>query len=192
VRGEQGGERKSGARKGGDKHKNGAMNWGLSHNVACEGSEGSAARYFPNFAFDGELDIAVPFGYFAKASRSEREQGLEGMPVKIAPVSVERHKINYTKGDGEPIERIPRANHHPTCKPVALGKWLTRLITPPGGTVLDPFAGSGSLGVAAVLEGFNWIGIEQELDYFQIAEKRLAWAAEQADKQTTQQLRLAV
>lgn len=64
-------------------------------------------------------------------------------------------------------------NNHPTVKPVNLMRWLVRLVTPPGGIVLDPFAGSGSTGVAAKLEGFHFIGIEKEEAYADIAETRI-------------------
>ena len=65
-------------------------------------------------------------------------------------------------------------NHHPTVKPTDLMRYLCRLVTPVGGTVLDPFMGSGSTGKAAKLEGFGFIGIERELDYFEIAKFRIA------------------
>ncbi|MDR7037385.1 hypothetical protein J2X36_002132 [Methylobacterium sp. BE186] len=65
-------------------------------------------------------------------------------------------------------------NTHPTVKPTELMRYLCRLITPPGGTVLDPFMGSGSTGKAAALEGFSFIGIERDEGYFAIAEKRIA------------------
>ena len=64
-------------------------------------------------------------------------------------------------------------NSHPTVKPKALMAYLCRLVTPPGGTVLDPFMGSGSTGLAALEEGFEFIGIEREKEYFEIAEKRI-------------------
>ena len=67
----------------------------------------------------------------------------------------------------------PRANHHPTVKPNDLMRYLCRLITPPGGTVLDPFCGSGSTGKAAVMEGFRFIGIELNPEYAVIAEARI-------------------
>lgn len=67
----------------------------------------------------------------------------------------------------------------PTVKPIALMRWLVRLVTPPDGTVLDPFTGSGTTGAAAVLEGFDFIGIEREAEYVEIAEARIAhWAAQ--------------
>jgi DNA modification methylase len=83
----------------------------------------------------------------------------------------------------EPDGRRPgtaNANHHPTVKPVALMRHLVRLVTPPGGTVLDPFAGSGTTLVAAVLEGMNAIGCEMTDEYLPIIRGRVAWAEEQA------------
>ena len=65
-------------------------------------------------------------------------------------------------------------NVHPTVKPLALMRWLVRLVTPPGGTCLDPFAGSGSTGCAAVMEGVNFVGIEREAEYVEIARARIA------------------
>ena len=64
-------------------------------------------------------------------------------------------------------------NNHPTVKPTALMQYLCRLVTPPGGTVLDPFMGSGSTGAAAMLEGFQFIGIEREAEYVAIARERI-------------------
>lgn len=95
---------------------------------------------------------ASRFFFCAKASKAERNAGLDG------------------------------ENHHPTCKPVTLLRYLARLTkTPTGGTVLDPFMGSGSTGVATVLEGRGFIGIEKEAEYFEIAKRRLALALAEAD-----------
>jgi DNA modification methylase len=66
------------------------------------------------------------------------------------------------------------SNTHPTVKPIMLMRWLARLVCPPSGTILDPFCGSGSTGCAAVLEGFNFIGIEQDESYAEIARRRIA------------------
>ena len=93
---------------------------------------------------------ASRFFYCAKASRSEREAGMD---------------------DG--------ANHHPTVKPIALMRWLCKLVTPPNALILDPFCGSGSTGVAAVQEGFRFLGIEREASYVEIARRRIADAAAQ-------------
>ena len=72
-------------------------------------------------------------------------------------------------------------NSHPTVKPIALMRYLCRLVTPKGGTVLDPFMGSGSTGIACKEEGFEFIGIEREKEYFQIAEKRISYSSQQKD-----------
>jgi site-specific DNA-methyltransferase (adenine-specific) len=71
------------------------------------------------------------------------------------------------------------SNHHPTVKPLALMRWLVRLVTPPGGVVLDPFAGSGTTLAAAVLEGFDAVGIEMTDEYLPIINGRVAWAEQQ-------------
>ena len=92
-----------------------------------------------------------------------------------------------------------QSNHHPTVKPVALMRYLIRLVTPPGGLVLDPFLGSGTTAVAAILEGFNWIGCELTADYLPIIEARTLHAArdypaintiQNADNSTQSQLGL--
>jgi site-specific DNA-methyltransferase (adenine-specific) len=78
-------------------------------------------------------------------------------------------------GSGNPRDSR-KQNFHPTVKPIALMRYLVKLVTPPNGTVLDPFLGSGSTAVAAILEGFQWIGCEMTEDYFSIIEARVAWA----------------
>jgi site-specific DNA-methyltransferase (adenine-specific) len=77
------------------------------------------------------------------------------------------------------------ANSHPTVKPTDLMRQLVRLVTPPGGVVLDPFTGSGSTGKAAILEGFEFIGCELTEEYLPIIEGRLRWASEQVDVDDT-------
>ena len=72
-------------------------------------------------------------------------------------------------------------NSHPTVKPIALMRYLCRLVTPKGGTVIDPFMGSGSTGIACKEEGFEFIGIEREKEYFEIAEKRISYSSQQKD-----------
>lgn len=110
------------------------------------------------------------FFYAAKASKSEREAGLEGFPLKKAGAMA----TEETR-EGKPTNHPMRANIHPTVKPIDLMRYLIRLITPPHGTVLDPFMGSGSTGCAAALEGVSFIGIEREPEYFAIAQQRVAY-----------------
>ena len=70
-------------------------------------------------------------------------------------------------------------NNHPTVKPVALMRYLVRLVTPPNGTVLDPFVGSGTTGIACVHEAFNFVGVEMDEHYCDIARTRIAKAQEE-------------
>jgi site-specific DNA-methyltransferase (adenine-specific) len=137
-------------------------------NKGHTGDTGGASRFFPVLAWDPATD--VPFAYVPKASRAERNAGCAGLPERESDVF----------GDDEWGRRErnvkPSTNHHPTVKPVALMRWLVRLVTPPGGTVLDPFAGSGSTGVACVLEGCAAILCEQDPDYLAIAQARIAHA----------------
>jgi hypothetical protein len=83
-----------------------------------------------------------------------------------------------------PASERPRGEDgtaHVTVKPLALMRWLVRLVTPSGGLILDPLAGSGTTGCAAVLEGFRFVGIEREAEYAAIARARIAWWAEHPD-----------
>lgn len=119
----------------------------------------------------GDSGGASRFFYCAKASKKEREAGLESMPSK--KVSNRRTKTNNSP---RPRDAIGRKNTHPTVKPMSLMQWIVRLITPPGGTVLDPFTGSGSTGCAAMKEGFDFIGCELSAEYVEIANKRIEHA----------------
>jgi len=111
---------------------------------------------------------AARFFYSAKASKKDRNEGLDGFAEK-------RPDERTTTGMGTFDEKgvAKQANHHPTVKPTDLMRYLCRLITPPNGTVLDPFTGSGSTGKAAALEGFNFVGIEQSAEYIEIALARI-------------------
>jgi site-specific DNA-methyltransferase (adenine-specific) len=137
-------------------------------------------RFPANFIHDGSDEVielfpsvradesAARFFYCAKASKKDRNEGLDGFAEK-------RPDERTTTGMGTFDEKgvAKQANHHPTVKPTELMRYLCRLITPPNGTVLDPFTGSGSTGKAAVLEGFNFIGIEQSAEYIEIAKARV-------------------
>jgi site-specific DNA-methyltransferase (adenine-specific) len=137
--------------------------------------DGSAARFF----------------YCAKVSRKERNRGLDnaadayksiGGNYSQSPVCETCDKTlngtnDHTKCTGKVYYRKMQSeitkNNHPTVKPLELMKYLCRLVTPKGGTVLDPFMGSGSTGMAAKDEGFKFIGIEKEKEYYEIAEQRI-------------------
>jgi len=114
---------------------------------------------------------ASRFFYCAKASKSERNKGLEGFEEKLGG-SLEG---GDDKRNGQPQMKMTK-NNHPTVKPIKLMQYLCRLITPKGGTILDLYVGSGSTGIGAKLEDFNFIGIEREKEYCTIAEARIkAW-----------------
>jgi len=143
-------------------------------NKTANGYQGSCYGKFQNedttLKGYGDGGGASRFFYQAKVSKAERNMGLDEFEEKV-------------KGDGRktiqadtPQQRQihnPKKNFHPTVKPVNLMTYLCRLITPEGGIVLDPFVGSGSTGIAARLEGFRFIGMEMDSDYFKIAESRI-------------------
>jgi site-specific DNA-methyltransferase (adenine-specific) len=121
-----------------------------------DSSSGSAARFF----------------YCPKASKADRDEGCEGIAEVVMDIGDERPSGGSWERRGRGV--TTRSNHHPTVKPTALMRYLCRLVTPPGGVVLDPFTGSGSTGKAAVCEGFDFIGIEREAEYVEIARARIA------------------
>jgi site-specific DNA-methyltransferase (adenine-specific) len=140
---------------------------------------GGASRFFQQTTWDADLD-GPSFQYVAKPSKKERNAGLDNLEKKPAGV---KNSSGRGFSESDPHKEIKAQNFHPTVKPVALMRYLVRLVTPPGGTVLEPFAGSGTTMVAAILEGFQPVGIELTADYVPIIEGRLAWALEQAAAQ---------
>lgn len=122
----------------------------------------------PNGEF-GDSGGASRFFYVAKTSKRERNAGLEGMPEKDFSGG---DGVNHPKADAYQARRSG-VNFHPTVKPIKLMEYLCRLICPPGGVILDPFMGSGSTGCAAKRLGFEFIGIEREAEYLEIARRRI-------------------
>jgi DNA modification methylase len=136
-------------------------------------SDGSAEPVTFNItpAHSEHGEAASRFRYCAKADRADRNDGCDDIAAK---------PLNWSSGEQSPgtfqspnTDRSAR-NHHPTVKPTDLMRYLCRLVTPKGGTVLDPFMGSGSTLKAAELEGFSAIGIEREAEYVAIARRRIA------------------
>jgi site-specific DNA-methyltransferase (adenine-specific) len=130
----------------------------------------------------GGLDHSKEFGdsggtsrffYVAKASRAERNKGLEGFEERVAGVLDHRKSGDFHQRMGDSLEPKMSRNIHPTVKPVQLMRYLIRLVTPKGGTVLDPFLGSGTTAVAAIEEGVAWIGCEREPEYLEIIKARV-------------------
>ncbi len=151
-----------------------ASNRGLRYSGKHGGLAGESCKYKQGTdGIRGHSDSgsAARFFYCAKASRAEREMGCEGIPAKP-------FQTNQPYGEGAEARAESNAsgsrNHHPTVKPLALMRYLCRLVTPPGGLILDPFMGSGTTGMAAKAEGFEFIGIEKEKEYVEIAERRIS------------------
>lgn len=141
---------------------------GFSGSVAFSGMIGRVPG-----AFHGDSGSAARFFYCAKTSRADRHGGLDDPgPQFKQGTTLRKVQVTDTKG-----------NNHPTVKPTDLMAYLLRLVTPPGGTALDPFMGSGSTGKAAMLEAFHFIGIEQDPEYFAIASARTAHAQAKAQRQ---------
>jgi len=137
-------------------------------------------RFPANFIHDGSdevtdlLEESSRFFYCAKASKQDRNEGLEDFDDKFSPTmndgidGKEHNKELATK----------KKNHHPTVKPTDLMRYLVRLVTPKNGIVLDCFMGSGSTGKACALEGFEFVGIDLDKDYCEIAKARIDKAVE--------------
>lgn len=129
--------------------------YGMTANTADHqyDDSGSASRFF----------------YCAKASKSERNKGCDELEKKENAGSYQFREDGSL--DGKPTD--PKSNFHPTVKPIALMEYLIKMVTPKGGIVLDPFAGSGSTLVAAKQNGYQYIGIEMTEEYIPIIEARL-------------------
>jgi site-specific DNA-methyltransferase (adenine-specific) len=156
---------------------NGAYGTGTTYGAG----EGFTDRGIVGF---GDSGGASRFFYVAKASSAERNAGLDGFEAIERANGNKWTDQDYRVARGERTEGResgPRRNVHPTVKPIDLMRWLVRLVTPPGGLVLDPFTGSGTTGTAAVLEGFRFVGIEREPEYAAIARARIAWWAQHPD-----------
>lgn len=159
--------------------------------------DGLTARYFKNCPYTkDELMEIRSYCYSAKASKKDRDEGLDGF----------NSREGHTKGNG--LDRVcefcgvpqlkpelckcpvkswvakPRRNTHATVKPTELMAYLVRLVTPKGGTILDPFMGSGSTGKACMMENaernanYKFVGIEKEAEYFDIAKARIDYVIE--------------
>lgn len=138
-----------------------------------------AGRFPANLIHDGSEEVvelageSARFFYCAKASKKDRDEGLDQMEEKQF---VQWQTGNGASGKPSSMSEgrdTKRKNTHPTVKPTELMRYLVRLVTPKGGVVLDPFMGSGSTGKAVMLEGFNFLGMELDEDYMEIAKARI-------------------
>lgn len=123
----------------------------------------------------GDSGSASRFFYCAKASKKDRDEGCDLLPEVLTLRYSE--KAQGPLPQQTPSKPVPQRNPHPTVKPTNLMTYLCKLITPKNGIVLDPFMGSGSTGKACMIEGFKFIGIDMEPEYFDIAKARITFEA---------------
>ena len=142
----------------------------------CPPDSGGASRFFNTFAPPDDVE---PFFWCAKPSAAETEAGCEALPLKSAAENVDREPDSPgTQSPRAGAGRLTgRRNHHPTRKSIALMRHFCRLVCPPGGIVLDMFAGSGTTIAAASIEGFRAVGIEQEAEFVAIGRARATYWA---------------
>ena len=128
---------------------------------------------------DAQMSDASRFFYVAKPDGGERDAGLEGERIVTAAEITGRKPGSAGLNSPRAGKMGDNANFHPTVKPVDLMAYLIQLVAPPGGVVLDPFAGSGTTGIAAARLGFSFVGCEMNPEYKKIAEARIAIEAAQ-------------
>ena len=156
------------------------------------GQAGGLAGEIPNYSpgtntVRGHNDSggASRFFYCAKASKRDRNEGLGDLPDNVVGSFFGNFEVSGNKIGANPDKpNQPGKNTHPTVKPTSLMRYLIKLVTPVGGTVLDPFTGSGSTGKAALLDGYKFVGAELTEEYLPIIEGRLTWAQENTDTGT--------
>jgi DNA modification methylase len=157
---------------------------GVSKMGTFEGADGNITperegRWPANFLHDNSPEVtdllgnAARFFYHPKCSKKDRDEGLEDLEPR------NNMRVNAPRENEDEKHSTKRSNFHPTVKPTTLMRYLCRLITPPGGVILDCFMGSGSTGKAALIEGFQFVGIEQDKDYMPIARARIEAASKQ-------------
>jgi DNA modification methylase len=157
VKSNRGGARNDGRTVFNEFPQNRKMNYECGFN-----DSGNASRFFKSII------------YQAKASKSERNKGCEGLEEKAKVFNGQSDKPSEDMKDVEKrFTTLPKANNHPTVKPVALMEYLIEMVTPKGGTVLDPYMGSGTTGIACKQKGFDFIGMEMDAEYCKIAEARI-------------------
>jgi DNA modification methylase len=177
-------DQQSGVRRGmssGGAHRpdyEGGMFGGVDCEHTCYGDEGGASIFFPTFP----IEAAPGFCYAPRVSRREREAGCTHLPKRTAGESTGGRKEG-SKGLSSPRAGSGRTegahNYHPTVKPDRFLRWLVRLVSFPGATVLDIFMGSGSTGIACVHENRNFIGFERDAGYLDVACARIDHAEKQ-------------
>lgn len=145
----------------------------LRHGTGALNIDGcrAGARWPANVIHDGAMHEHGRYFYCAKTSKADRNDGCDDMALRDDVGVYNMRHDAHAIANG--MTTTPRRNHHPTVKPTELMRYLVRLVTPPGGVVLDPFCGSGSTGRGAILEQAAFIGIELDAEYLEIARRRI-------------------
>lgn len=153
--------------------------------------ESTKGRFPANVIHDGSDEVLEAFAAFGESKSGSGSGSVNGALGQNQGWNAHRNKPQNHPGfqdSGSPTRFFYCAkasgedrdgNNHPTVKPLSLMRYLCRLVCPPGGVILDPFMGSGSTGVSAMAEGFRFIGIEKEAEYFEICKRRLRHATRQ-------------
>lgn len=175
-----------------NRFKSGAKHFGGAVGESYETSEPTEGRWPANLTFEEGIDLSDKFFYCSKPSKKERNAGLtEEKPndrFKTRRCTTCHKNVPQAGSCGCPDAEIewvaakPTLNVHPTVKPIDLMRWLCLLVTPPGGLIVDPFVGSGTTGIAAILEKFDFIGIESDPEdegYVELAIQRMEHWCEQ-------------
>lgn len=126
----------------------------------------------------GDTGGASRFFYCPKASKRDRNEGCDALEEKTTRGAIGLNKVGGKPTGYNKDGNRKSQNHHPTVKPTDLLAYLVRLVTPKGGIVLDPFMGSGSTGKACMREGMNYIGIEMNKEYYEIAKARISYESD--------------
>ncbi len=156
---------------------NGTTNEGASSAPDTYGDTGGASRFFPTFRYQAKASSAERVSYVKEGASKTILGGPMTARCRLCgkqPHNVGNSSCRCPEPDFQAEPRDVNRIAHPTVKPLELMRWLVRLVTPPGGTVLEPFAGSGTTAEAAMREGFRCIAIEREADYLPLIEARLS------------------
>jgi site-specific DNA-methyltransferase (adenine-specific) len=158
--------------------KNNVLNYGTGAlNIdACRIERDNETKFPANVIGEILQDDYQKYFYCPKVSRKERHAGFDLTKIPTNPDGMMSRDENGQLVNNYTAKKANAGNNHPTVKPIELMKYLIKLITPPNGQVLDPFNGSGSTGCAAVELGHEYVGIELDPNYVEIAKKRIeAW-----------------
>jgi len=176
---------------GSNNRKNGAINFGMADDKEAQ-TQSPLGRFPANFIHDGSDEVVALFpdkaggGHWTKTKVTGFGEFGGGTSEYLGQGEKDGFgsaaRFFYCAKASKRDRNEGSVNNHPTVKPTDLMRYLCKLVTPPNGTVLDPFMGSGSTGKACTYEGFNFIGIDQSAEYVEIAKARIGFAKKEKHK----------